>query len=156
MTCVTGLIATQPCSQSGSVQAGTKVDDPKVSGNTTRNEMPWTAPELRASMPMNTETQQRLTANTMSSRNPNATSCERGVEPESDEGAEQQRDGDRDRVADDVARARPRTAELTAAIGSDRNRSKTPFLMSVLRFTPMVSEVNMIVCTMMPGSANCR
>ncbi len=40
------------------------------------------------------------------------------------------------------------------AIGSDRNRSKMPFWMSVLRFTPIVSDVNMIVCTMMPGSAN--
>jgi hypothetical protein len=41
-------------------------------------------------------------------------------------------------------------------IGSERNRSNTPFLMSVLRFTPMDSEVNRTVCTMIAGSTYCR
>src|SRR4051812_32637295 len=62
ITCVTGLIATHPCSQSGSVDAGTKVDEPNVSGNTSRNDSPCTAPELRASIPTSTETQLSDTA----------------------------------------------------------------------------------------------
>ncbi len=41
-------------------------------------------------------------------------------------------------------------------MGSDRNRSKTPFLMSVLRFTPIDSELNSTVCTMIAGSTYCR
>src|ERR1700712_2200870 len=68
ITWVTGLIETHPCNHVGRVDAGTKVDEPNVNGNTIRNERPCTAPELRASIPIMTETQQRLTANAMIKR----------------------------------------------------------------------------------------
>src|SRR5476649_1396002 len=153
ITCVTGLIATQPWSQVGKVDAGTKVEEPKVSGNTIRNEMPCTAPELLASIPMSTETQHRLTANAMMTMIARAT-CHQGVlnlnpmiAPNTSVTV----------MAIEWRTISPRTAPNSGAeraIGSDRNRSKMPFWMSVFRFTPMVREVNMMVGTMMPGRAN--
>ena len=153
MTWVTGLMATQPCSQSGSVLAGTKVDEPNVSGKTMRNDRPCTAPELRASMPISTDTQHRLTANA-TIRSTARPTCHHGVVNSKPMIAPKTRVTV---IAMECRTMSPSTAPnrgADRAIGSERKRSKTPFWMSVLRLTPMVSEVNMIVCTMMPGSAN--
>nr|BFE76956.1 hypothetical protein GCM10020092_102570 [Actinoplanes digitatis] len=53
----------------------------------------------------------------------------------------------------------PSTAPSSGAergTGSDRNRSKMPFAMSVLRLTPIAMQPVAMVCARMPGSRNCR
>ena len=48
------------------------------------------------------------------------------------------------------------TSGADRAIGSDRNRSKTPFSMSWLRLTPMLTLAMAMVWPTMPGSRNWR
>src|SRR3954451_9002467 len=49
--CVSGLTSVNVCSHAGIVSTGTNVLVPNVSGNMTRNAIPWTAPGVRAVMP---------------------------------------------------------------------------------------------------------
>ena len=42
------------------------------------------------------------------------------------------------------------------AIGSDRNRSKTPVVMSALSIIPVPMVANTTLSTRMPGSSVCR
>ena len=65
--CEIGLTLTKACSQPGIVSVGTKVLLPKLSGSTIRNMMPCTAPEVRATIPTNTEIQQKHSAKAMES-----------------------------------------------------------------------------------------
>src|ERR1700709_65352 len=112
--------------------------------------MPWTAPELLASIPIRTETQQRLTAKPMMTMIATAT-CHHGVLNSNPMIAPNTRVTV---MAIECLTMSPRPAPNNGAllaIGSERNRSKMPFWMSVFRLTPMVSDVNMMVWTMMPG-----
>ena len=63
--CEIGLTFTNACSQPGIVAVATKVLLPKLSGSTSRNPIPCTAPDVRATMPMKTEIQQKHRAKAM-------------------------------------------------------------------------------------------
>ena len=63
--CEIGLTLTNACSQPGIVSVSTNVLLPKLSGSTSRNMIPCTAPGVRAIIPTNTEIQQKHSAKAM-------------------------------------------------------------------------------------------
>ena len=65
-----GLTFTKACNQPGMVSVATKVLLPKLSGSTSRNPMPCTAPDVRATIPMKTEIQQKQRAKAMANPTP--------------------------------------------------------------------------------------
>src|ERR1019366_8671142 len=60
---VNGLTLMKACNQPGTVEIFTKTLLPNESGSTSRNMMPCTAPDVRATIPTKTEIQQKHSAN---------------------------------------------------------------------------------------------
>ena len=152
-----GLTWTKACSQPGIVSVGTKVLLPKLSGSTIRNPMPCTAPggagdhadedrdpaEAEREPDRERHRRQARTSGSVWTRNPMIIPAPRVTDAEHE-------------VAREVGDAPLRPAGADRAIGSERNRSKMPFSMSVLRLVPRAMPAMAIDWPRMPGSRNCR
>ena len=133
----------------------TKVLLANDSGNTIRNMMPWTAPDVLTFIPTNTEIQQKHSAKAIEMPMPaDAASALVSIR--------KPMIMPKPRVTTQRIRYRPISA-MTAPtsgterpIGSERNRSKTPFSMSEFRFWPSDTPAWAIDWASRPGSRNCR
>ena len=119
--------------------------------------MPCTAPEVRAIMPTQTETQQKQRANA-DRRVPTAASARQrvGLHPEAEDVAEAEDDRRTGSGSGQKSASTAPTSGAERAIGSDRNRSKTPFSMSALRFWPSATPAIAMPWPSRPGSRYCR
>src|SRR3954451_4989093 len=147
--CVIGLAATNTCSHPGIVVGLTNTLLRKVSGNSTSMLTPITDFSERRNSPNIVQTQENANENTTSSPTPATTP---GTPPAG-------RKPSTSPITMIVVAARtyrsrsPKIAPTSAAgrqIGSVRNRSNTPFSMSVLTPTPVYMVIITTLVTMMP------
>jgi len=150
-----GLTWTNPCNQPGNEAVGTYTLLPKANGNTSRNITPCTAPDVRTIMPTNTEIQQKHSPKPID----RATAASAGTTPVV---IRKPITAPKPSITTHTVRYRMMSAKTEPTsgaareIGSDRNRSKTPFSMSALRFCPSAIPPIASDWPSMPGSSNSR
>ena len=128
----------------------------RSAGTSPGTRCPAPRPGSRTSMPSSTKIQLTGKARRPSPAGRPQRRQRVGADPEAEHVAEAQQHRRSTPRTGPCRRAPRRPAAPTGAMGRLRNRSKTPFLMSVLRLTPIASEANSTVCTMIAGSRNCR